>query len=188
MGWAEPNFWSTIGAFMLGFGILAVVIQIIITCRSKNASCASDPWDSRTLEWETSSPPAVYNFAYTPVIHSRDQAWENKYGEPSRKMEKIQPDSHGIHMPDQSWWPLVVSIGLFIAGMGIIFHGQPLDALLPFLPFAIDVSLLHICVPGLVLTFYGILMWALEGPGGYHLHPQAEDLDDQPPSTANQGS
>jgi cytochrome c oxidase subunit 1 len=92
-------------------------------------------------------------------------------------MEKIAPGSHGIHMPDQSWWPLVVGIGLFIAGMGVVFHGQPVQALLPFLSTDADVSLLHITLPGMLITFGGIFGWALEGPGGYHLHPDANELE-----------
>ncbi|MEX0326457.1 MAG: cytochrome c oxidase subunit I [Puniceicoccaceae bacterium] len=174
MGWNDANFWSTIGALILGLGIAAVVLQVIYSC-FKGKPSGENPWDARTLEWETSSPPKEYNFGFTPVINARDQVWENKYGPDEKKMGKIAPGAHGIHMPDQSWWPLVVSIGLFIAGMGVIFHGQPMERLLPFLGQS-DISLFHMLVPGLVVTLFGIYMWALEGPGGYHLHPDPEEL------------
>jgi cytochrome c oxidase subunit 1 len=175
MGWAEPNFWSTIGALILGVGIAAVVLQVIYSC-FKGKPAGSNPWDARTLEWDTSSPPKEYNFGYTPVIKARDQVWENNHGTDLKKMDKIAPDSHGIHMPDQSWWPLVVSIGLFIAGLGVVFHHQTWGALIPFIGGESVISLLHITMPGLILTFFGIYMWALEGPGGYHLHPDPEEL------------
>lgn len=175
MGWAEPNFWSTIGALILGVGIAAVVLQVIYSC-FKGKPSGDNPWDARTLEWDTSSPPKEYNFGYTPVIKARDQVWENNHGTDLKKMDKIAPDSHGIHMPDQSWWPLVVSIGLFIAGLGVVFHHQTWGALIPFIGGESVISLLHITMPGLILTFFGIYMWALEGPGGYHLHPDPEEL------------
>lgn len=175
MGWAEPNFWSTIGALILGVGIAAVVLQVIYSC-FKGKPSGDNPWDARTLEWDTSSPPREYNFGYTPIIKARDQVWENNHGTDLKKMDKIAPDSHGIHMPDQSWWPLVVSIGLFIAGLGVVFHHQPWGMLIPFIGGESVISLLHITMPGLLLTFFGIYMWALEGPGGYHLHPDPEEL------------
>jgi cytochrome c oxidase subunit 1 len=176
MGWADGNYWSTIGALILGLGIAAVVLHVIYSC-FKGKPSGENPWDARTLEWETSSPPKEYNFGFTPVINARDQAWENKHGPQEKKMGKIAPGSHGIHMPDQSWWPLIVSVGLFIVGIGVIFHNHPLEVLLPFLDSQLDISLLHIFVPGLVITFTGIYMWALEGPGGYHLHPDPEALE-----------
>ena len=176
MGWGDANFWSTIGALILGFGILGVIVQVIASCLRGKAS-GDNPWDARTLEWITSSPPKPYNFGFTPVVKARDQAWENKHGPEEKRMGKIAPDAHhGIHMPDQSWWPLVVSVGLFIAGLGVIFHKQPLDLLIPFASAETAISLFHIFVPGMLLTFFGIYMWALEGPGGYHLHPDPEEL------------
>jgi cytochrome c oxidase subunit I len=176
MGWSEANYWSTIGALILGFGIAAFVLQVIYSCY-RGRKAGSDPWDARTLEWATVSPPAEYNFAYDPVVRSRDQVWENKYGPPERRMGRKPPGAHGIHMPDQSWWPLVVGIGLFIACLGMVFHGQPLEAMLPFLSGERDFTLFHMTVPGLLITFFGIFKWALEGPGGYHVHPPAGELE-----------
>lgn len=176
MGWGEANYWSTIGALILGFGILGVVIQVIHACR-KGTRCAEDPWDARTLEWATSSPPKPHNFGFTPVIRSRDQVWENKYGPVEKRMVKRAPDSHGIHMPDGSWWPLVVAAGIFFAALGMVFHGQPLELLVPLVSGTVDVSLWHMTAPGLVLTFVGIVFWALEGPGGYHVHPGPDELE-----------
>jgi cytochrome c oxidase subunit 1 len=176
MGWEDPNFWSTVGAFILGLGIAGVVLQVIYNC-FKGKPASDNPWDARTLEWATASPPREYNFGYTPVINARDQVWETKYGPEEKKMGKIAPDDHGIHMPDQSWWPLILSIGLFMAGLGVIFNGQPMSLLVPFLSSEATFNLFHITAPGLFLTFFAMYMWALEGPGGYHLHPDPEELE-----------
>ena len=73
-----------------------------------------NPWDARTLEWTLSSPVKEYNFARTPVIKARDQAWENNYGPEEKHSEKVPLDDHGVHMPDRSWCPLLASVGLFV--------------------------------------------------------------------------
>lgn len=185
MGWSEANLWSTVGAMLLGLGIFAVVVQIVYTCL-KGRRCKADPWDSRTLEWATDSPPKPYNFAATPVVKARDQVWASKYGKPEEKMGSVAPDPHGIHMPEGSWWPLVVAVGLFMTALGMVFHGQPLELLLPFVSGQADVSLFHLCVPGLLVTFVGIVYWALEGPGGYHLHPQSAAAQAAPTADSTQ--
>ena len=171
MGWADANFWSTIGALLLGLGIAAFVVQMIYS-GFKGKKASDDPWNARTLEWLTANPPKEYNFAYTPVIRSRDQFWEDKHGAPENRMKRIAPDAHGIHMPDQSWWPLVTSLGLFVACLGMVFHRYELN----FFGLSWENNF-QILIPGLLLTFFGIFMWALEGPGGYHLHPDPEDLE-----------
>jgi cytochrome c oxidase subunit I len=171
MGWADANFWSTIGALLLGLGIAAFVVQMIYS-GFKGKKASDDPWNARTLEWLTANPPKEYNFAYTPVIRSRDQFWEDKHGAPENRMKRIAPDAHGIHMPDQSWWPLVTSLGLFVACLGMVFHRYELN----FFGLSWENNF-QILIPGLLLTFFGIFKWALEGPGGYHLHPDQEDLE-----------
>ena len=39
-----------------------------------------DPWNGRTLEWATHSPPPVYNFALIPRVDQIDPLWAVKQG------------------------------------------------------------------------------------------------------------
>ncbi|MDP0500727.1 MAG: cytochrome c oxidase subunit I [Verrucomicrobiota bacterium JB022] len=179
LGLNGPNLWSTIGAFMLGFGVLMFVAQVIYSLK-KGQKSGRDPWDARTLEWVTDNPPKFYNFAYTPIVHARDQFFESKHGKPERRMEKLAPDDHGIHMPDQSWWPLILSIGLFIAAFGMVVLGQPREAF-PLIGGMLpegDFSIWEFTVPGLALTLFAAFGWAYEGPGGFHVHPPASEIQD----------
>lgn len=162
MGWDGPNFWSTIGALILGIGVLIFVIDLLVSIK-KGEKAGKDPWDARTLEWATANPPKEYNFAYTPIVHARDQFWESKHGSAEKKMEKIAPGPHGIHMPDQSWWPLAVAFGLFLVTGGVVVHG------LGTMPWW------YCTAPGLIITMGSIIGWSLEGPGGYQMAPDAED-------------
>ncbi|HEX7741327.1 MAG TPA: cbb3-type cytochrome c oxidase subunit I, partial [Sphingobium sp.] len=67
---------AAFGAVMIAAGIACMFIQFAVSIKNRESlrDRSGDPWDGRTLEWATSSPPPDYNFAFTPVIHDGD-AW-----------------------------------------------------------------------------------------------------------------
>ena len=67
--WAGLNLISTIGAFVIATGMLIFLFNIFMSLRSGRPA-GDDPWEGDTLEWATTSPPAAYNFARLPVVHS----------------------------------------------------------------------------------------------------------------------
>jgi cytochrome c oxidase subunit 1 len=58
---------STVGSWILGLGFILVAIYLVQSLRSKTKA-PSNPWNARTLEWMSSSPPVTENFSYTPVV------------------------------------------------------------------------------------------------------------------------
>jgi heme/copper-type cytochrome/quinol oxidase subunit 3 len=75
LGWDLPNLISTIGAYILGIGVLLFVLNIYTSLR--NGRPANDnPWGAGSLEWATTSPPPAYNFAMLPVVESRYPVWD----------------------------------------------------------------------------------------------------------------
>jgi cytochrome c oxidase subunit 1 len=170
MGWNEGNFIATVGAYLLGLGIFTYFAVLVYTY-FKGQKCGNDPWDGRTLEWSIPSPPPEYNFKAIPTVHARDAYWYEKHHKEEiarEQAEHIKADeSHGgIHMPDQSWYPIITSAGLLFGTYNfiqihapVVFFGQQLSS--SHLPFAIA---------GGVIVFLGSYLWALEGPGGYHIH------------------
>lgn len=58
---------STIGAYMLGIGLVVAAIALVWGLyRGKRAP--ANPWGSATLEWQCSSPPPHNNFDAPPVV------------------------------------------------------------------------------------------------------------------------
>ena len=74
MGWEGSNLAATIGGFILGIGVLLFIYNVIYSMIHKEVAGA-DPWDGRTLEWSTSSPPPEHDFDEIPQVKFRDDFW-----------------------------------------------------------------------------------------------------------------
>ena len=124
MGWAFWNLVSTVGAFTLATSLL-IFIHNIVTSWIKGEPAEGDPWDGRTLEWSIPSPPPEYNFAEIPTVYDRDDWWSQKRKQVRRAVPvgggSGEEEVHSIHMPQPSYWPIVVSIGLLIGAYGLIY-------------------------------------------------------------------
>ena len=92
MGWGTLNLMATIGAFIIALGVLVFLVNVIFTQIARRVCAPEDPWDARTLEWMTSSPPPEYNFAEIPVVEHRDEFWHRKYTEDDEgRLVKLPP-------------------------------------------------------------------------------------------------
>src|SRR5205085_12116262 len=80
MGWDTLNLLSTIGAFIIAVSVLTYLVNVIYTTK-RGPIASRDPWDARTLEWSTPSPPPEYNFLHSPIVTHRDEWWHRKYTE-----------------------------------------------------------------------------------------------------------
>ncbi len=123
-GWGLWNFVSSLGAYVLGLGVLLFVFVALRSLRA-GAPAPADPWDGRTLEWRTSSPPPVHDFDAIPPVYGRDTFWREKHGDargqkPAPRAES--PDPHGLHLPSPSLWPIVIALGIGVAAFGAIYH------------------------------------------------------------------
>jgi cytochrome c oxidase subunit 1 len=176
LGVTGLNQLSTIGAIGLGFSVLIYVINLFLSLRFGEIA-GDDPWDGATLEWSIPSPPPVYNFARIPTVYSRDAWWATKHPE-RMHLDPIEvtPLAGGpghatevaheavatavpgapppvIHMPSPSYWPLLVSVGLFVMASGLLFADSFGPVVVPFFLIA-----------GLLLLIGSIYGWAVESP------------------------
>ncbi|WP_409020328.1 cytochrome o ubiquinol oxidase subunit I [Brevundimonas vesicularis] len=111
---------AAVGAGIIAVGILAMLIQFAVSIinRDKLRDETGDPWDGRTLEWATSSPPPAYNFAKTPVIHDGDAWWNMKARGYQRPLEGFQ----AVHMPSNTGAGVILSMLSLICGFALIWY------------------------------------------------------------------
>jgi cytochrome o ubiquinol oxidase subunit 1 len=109
-----------IGALIILVGILAFVIQIGVSIanRERLRDTTGDPWDGRTLEWSTASPPPEYNFAFTPIVHELD-AW---YDMKTRGHERPASGYRPIHMPKNTGAGVILAALAMVLGFAMIWY------------------------------------------------------------------
>ncbi len=110
-----------IGTAIIGVGVFIQILQLIVSIknRKKNLDITGDPWDGRTLEWSTSSPPPLYNFATIPTVYGRHAFWDIKYGEAAKNGPPVYTD---IHMPRNTPLGFYIAGASFVFGFGLIWH------------------------------------------------------------------
>jgi cytochrome o ubiquinol oxidase subunit 1 len=109
------------GALLIFVGIIAQVVQIVYSIwkRDELRDLTGDPWDGRTLEWATSSPPPFYNFAVLPKIGNHDAFWDAKQtGTAYVQPKRYEP----IHMPHNTYTGFLIGIVSVGLGFGLVWH------------------------------------------------------------------
>lgn len=111
---------AAFGAVLILLGIIAFIVQIVVSIRNREAlrDETGDPWDGRTLEWSTSSPPPAYNFAFTPMVHDLDAWWDMKQRGYVRPTSGFIP----IHMPANTGAGVVLAGLSVVCGFAMIWH------------------------------------------------------------------
>ncbi len=111
---------AMIGSLFIAIGIAAFFYQLYVSIRNREAlkDTTGDPWDGRTLEWSTSSPPPYYNFAFSPIVHRIDAWTHMKQAGHKRPLSGFVP----IHMPHYTSSGVIISAFATIAGFALIWH------------------------------------------------------------------
>jgi cytochrome o ubiquinol oxidase subunit 1 len=112
---------AAIGAVFVLFGLIFLIVQIVVSFRRRAElrDGTGDPWNGRSLEWLTASPPAPYNFAVIPEVRDRDAFFDMK----ARGVANERPDHYeDIRMPRNTAFGLVIGALSFVLGFAVVWH------------------------------------------------------------------
>jgi cytochrome c oxidase subunit I+III len=140
-GWGPLNLLATVGAVVIGAGVLVFIANVITSYR-KGALAGDDPWGADSLEWATSSPPPSYLFERLPTVRGQYALWTAADDQPvvtGLKLDSPEvlvtrfvdaaPD-HRFELPGPSLWPLALAVSSGVAFIVAIFTpwGVPIGA------------------------------------------------------------
>lgn len=111
---------AAFGAVLIALGIGSFLVQLVVSFlrREQLRDTTGDPWNGRTLEWSTASPPPDYNFAFTPIVHDND-AWSDMK---QRGYERPAGGFKPIHMPKNTGAGFVLAMLSTVLGFAMIWH------------------------------------------------------------------
>jgi cytochrome o ubiquinol oxidase subunit 1 len=113
------------GAVLILIGIAFQIAQLVVSIRRREElrDRTGDPWQGRSLEWATSSPPPVFNFAIMPDVQTEDAYWRQKsLAQRQGLAEKDEPDYADIEMPRNSPTGFVCAFFATVMGFALIWH------------------------------------------------------------------
>ncbi len=150
MGWEFWNMFASLSLVVLIVGFLVFLFNVRRSLRQGEVAGA-DPWDGRTLEWSIPSPPPHYNFRDIPEVYSREPFWDQKYGgehmpHPVPAGAATDPghdDGDDIAMPNPSYYPFVLALGMGVLGLVLVTH-------------------MLMLIPAVLLILWGAFGWMFE--------------------------
>jgi len=112
------------GALIILAGIVCQVVQLVVSIRHRTQlrDLTGDPWDGRSLEWATASPPPPFNFAIMPDVHGEEPYWTMKQTAIARQQLREEPHYEGIEMPRNTATGFVCAFFATLIGFAMIWH------------------------------------------------------------------
>lgn len=147
-GWQPLFITAALGFILITCGLITQIIQVIVSIkeRKRHKDKTGDPWNGRTLEWSTTSPPPFYNFAIIPKVTSHEAFWDMK-----QKKQKHRKQYQDIVLPKNT-------------GMGVYLSGFAL-----LLGFALVWSILSLQIVGLIGIIACVIIRSLDDETEYVL-------------------
>ena len=121
---------AAFGALLILLGIAAMIVQLVVSIRNREAlrDHTGDPWDGRTLEWITTSPPPAFNFAELPNVTGEEAYWGIKQKALAQKrlsdLPEYKPDRNAAEQPDRLRRRLFRRHHRFLADLAHLLAGR----------------------------------------------------------------
>jgi cytochrome o ubiquinol oxidase subunit 1 len=180
--WAPLLDVALLGVVVLAAGAVCQVMMFVVSIRQREAlrDESGDPWDGRSLEWATPSPPPFFNFATLPNVEGEeaywtiklkaiesqtrkgdDKKWEPVFGEKSPDNEGDEPHYEDIEMPKRSAVGFFTAFFVSVTGFSLIWHIWWLAGL------------------GLLAAFAGFVVFAWRDVGEFHVPAEEVAREDR---------
>jgi cytochrome o ubiquinol oxidase subunit 1 len=115
---------AAVGAGIIACGIAFQIAQLVVSIRNRDKlrDLTGDPWDGRTLEWITFSPPPHFNFAVMPNVTGAEAYWGIKQKAIQQRRLMDLPDYQPIEMPRNSPTGFIAAFFAVVTGFALIWH------------------------------------------------------------------
>ena len=122
--WRPWLYVSVVGVGILILGAIAQATQLVVSIRDRDKlrDVTGDPWDGRSLEWATPSPPPFFNFAVLPNVEGEEAYWGIKLRAVETQQLSPEPDYQPIEMPVNSPVGVYAAFLAFVFGFAMIWH------------------------------------------------------------------
>jgi cytochrome o ubiquinol oxidase subunit 1 len=112
------------GAGLILIGVVLQIVQLFTSIRDRAAlrDSTGDPWDGRSLEWSTPSPPPVFNFPRPPMVEGAEAYWSQKAAARAKAAPVDEPEYEAIEMPRNSPTGVVCAFFATVVGFALIWH------------------------------------------------------------------
>lgn len=122
--WAPWLYVSVLGVAVMLVGVFCQVMQLVVSIRDREAlrDVTGDPWDGRSLEWSTASPPPHFNYAVLPDVSGEEVYWGVKQRAIEAERLAEEPQYEAIEMPRNSPTGFVTAFFATLTGFALIWH------------------------------------------------------------------
>ena len=115
---------ASAGVIIMAIGVVCQIVQLVVSIRRREElrDVTGDPWDGRSLEWATASPPPAFNFAVMPEVHGEEAYWGVKQRARDQKRLRDEPEYEPIEMPLNSPTGFICAFFATLVGFAMIWH------------------------------------------------------------------
>src|SRR5262249_7763717 len=130
VSWQPWLFVAAAGAGIIFAGVVCQIMQFVVSIKRREElrDVTGDPWNGRTLEWSTASPPPAWNFGILPRVSGRDAYWAQKILAREKQVRPVRAYKP-IEVPNNTPTGFVSAFFAVVTGFALIWHIRRMAAL-----------------------------------------------------------